>query len=220
MKLFSLDSPLGKAIAQLADLCILNLFFFVTCIPVVTIGGACAALYNTVNAMLLGECDTSIARQYFSAFGRCFKKGTLTFLIAAAFGAFMVFDLLCAMSMDSFIAMLCLGVIIASSFFYFAVMALLPMVVNRSQGKTLALIREAFLLAIRGSWRTIVAVCLNLLPWALLLFAPSVLLNTWMYWFLVGFAISAYVNCRLLMKVVDPENWEIIKPAKIEKKKK
>ena len=42
MKLFSPDSPIGRAISLIADLVILNLLFFFSCMPVITIGeGAC-----------------------------------------------------------------------------------------------------------------------------------------------------------------------------------
>lgn len=213
MKLFSLDSPIGRAIALIADLCILNLLFFLSCIPVFTIGAACAALYDTVNAMLGQECG-GISRHYFSAFGRNFKKGTVLFLMSAAFLAFMIFDLLCAMQWDSFMAMLCLGVIIASSYFFFALMALLPMTLIRSDDGVVEIIKSAFLHAIRGGARTVLAVALNLLPFAIFLLSPALFLNTWMFWFLVGFALVAYWNNWLLLKTLDPERWEELKPVK------
>lgn len=214
MKLFSLDTPFGRAVALIADLCILNLFFFLSCVPIFTIGAACAALYDTAGALLRQECG-GITKHYFASFGAHFGKGTVLFLISAGFGAFMVFDLLCALSWDSFLAMLCLGVILASSYFYFATMAALPMILVRDRERRIPdILKESFLTAIRGTWRTVIAVGMNLLPWALLLFAPALFLNTWMFWFLVGFGISAYLNCWLLLKVVDSAAWEEIRPVK------
>lgn len=218
MKLFSLDSPLGKAIALLADLCILNLLFLFSCLPIFTIGAGCAALYDTVHALLTQECS-AVSRTFFSAFKRNFKRGTVLFLISAAFGAFMVFDLMCAAQLDSIMALLCIGVIAASSYFYFAAMALAPMTLLRSEGKVLEIVKEIFLNAIKGTWRTVVAVVLNLAPLALFLFAPALFMQTWMFWFLMGFAVLAYVNNHLLLKAVDPALWEELRPVKKEKKK-
>jgi uncharacterized membrane protein YesL len=214
MKLFSLDTPFGRAVALIADLCILNFYFFVSCLPVFTIGAACAGLYDTAGALLRQECS-GITRYYFTSFFRHFGKGTVLFLISAGFGGFMLFDLLCAMNWDSAMALVCLGVIAASAYFYFATVALLPMVLVRDRTKKIPeLIKESFLSAIRGLLRTVVAVALNLLPWAMLLFSPALLLNTWMFWFLVGFAVVAYVNSWLLLKVVDRDTWEMLRPVK------
>lgn len=218
MKLFSLESPFGRAVALIADLCILNMLFLFGCFPVFTIGASCAALYDTVNALLMQECP-GIARHFFSAFGRHFKKGTVLFLICAGFGAFMIFDLMCAMQWDSIMAMICLGVILASSYFYFAEMALIPMTLIRSQEKVWDIIRQSFALALRGGWSTVVAVVLNVLPFALFFFSPALFLNTWMFWFLLGFGMTAYLNSWLLLKAVDPEAWEEIRPVKREKQK-
>ena len=218
MKLFSLDSPFGKAIALLADLCILNLLFLFSCLPVFTIGASCAALYDTAHGLLTQECN-AVSRTFFAAFKRSFKKGTLLFLISAAFGAFMVFDLLCAAQLDSVMALLCIGVIAASSYFYFAVMALAPMTLLRSEGGVKEIIKESFLNAIKGTWRTVVAVGLNVAPFVLFLSTPALFMQTWMFWFLMGFGIVAYINNHLLLKAVDPALWEELRPVKKEKKK-
>lgn len=215
MKLLSTDTPIGRAIALLADLCILNLLFFLSCIPIVTMGASIAALYDTAFALLSQECG-GITRHFFSAFGRHFKKSTVLFLISAAVGAFIAVDLICAMSWDSFMAMLCLGVILASAFLFFSEIALIPLVLIRSGGTVKQILKESFLSAIRGSWRTVAAVVMNVLPWVLLLFAPAVFLNTWMFWFLVGFGITAYLNVSVLLKAVDPETAESLKTKRAE----
>ena len=221
MKLFSLDSPLGKAIALLADLCILNLLFFLSCVPIFTIGASCAALYDTVQALLTQDA-TGVSRTFFTAFGRNFKKGTALFLISLAFGAFVVVDLVCATQLGQVMAVLCFGVILATSYFYFATLALAPMTLIRSEkeDKILDIIKGSFLNAIKAGWRPLVAVALNLLPFVLFFFSPALFMQTWMFWFLVGFAITAYLNNWLLLKAVDPVVWNDVKPAKREKKEK
>ena len=218
MKLFSLDSPIGRAIALVADLVILNLLFLFSCVPVVTVGAACGALYDTVNAMLAGDC-AAVSRQYFGAFKKCFKRGSVLFLLSVAVIGVVAFDALCALQLQNLMGALSLGVILASLLFVLAVMALLPMAVCRDpEAKLPELVKGSFLLAMKGTWRTALAVVLNALPFVLLLFSPLLFIQTWMFWFLVGFAALAYVNNWLLLKPVDPEAWDRIKPVKKDQK--
>ena len=46
MKLFDHDGPLMRALTYLGNLILLNLVFLLCCLPVVTAGAACAALYT------------------------------------------------------------------------------------------------------------------------------------------------------------------------------
>lgn len=214
MKLFSLDSPIGRAIALIADLVILNLLVLISCIPVVTIGAACGAMYDTVQAMLIGECP-SVSRQYFAVFRKCFKRGTVLFLISAAALIIVLFDLLCALTLQGIMGILCLGVVLSSLVVVMGVMALLPMVLCRNpEQKLTGLVKTAFLLAMRGTWRTIGALVLNGLPFFLFVFMPLLFLRTGMFWALLGLSGIAYTNNWLLLKVVDPQLWREIRPVK------
>ena len=216
MKLFSPDSPIGRAISMLADLVILNLLFLFSCMPVITIGAACAALYDTVNAMLVGECGI-LYQQYFRSLRKCFLRGTALFLISALVIAVIAADLLLATGVAGIMGLLCVGVIAGTMVIALGVMAHLPMTVSRSpKERVLTQIREGMMLAVKNSWRTLVAVALNAVPFVLFLFLPGLFLESWMFWFLVGFAALAYVNNWLLLRAVDPECWERLKPVKKE----
>ncbi len=216
MKLFSLDSPIGRAIAMMADLVILNLLFMFSCMPIVTVGAACGALYDTVNAMLLGGCG-NISQHYFAGFRKCFLRGTVLFLISGAVIVMVVLDLLLALQVGGIMGLLCTGVILTSLIIVLAVMAHLPMLLCRDpEEKLLTRLRDGLLLALKNSWRTVVAVVLNVLPFVLFLFIPAMFVQTWMFWFLIGFSAIACVNNWLLLKGVAPEIWERIKPVKKE----
>lgn len=214
MKLFSLDSPFGRAVALIADLVILNLLFLLSCIPVITIGAACGAMYDTVHAMLTGDC-AAVSRQYSAGFKKCFKRGTVLFLISVAALAMVLFDLLCALQLEGIMGIACLGVVTASLVLVLGVMAVLPMAVCRNPDEPVReLIRESFLLALKGTWRTAAALVLNALPFFLFYFTPVLFLQTWMFWFLLGFGALGYVNNWLLLKPVDPRVWEEIRPVR------
>lgn len=216
MKLLSPDSPIGRAISLLADLVILNLLFLFSCMPIVTIGAACGALYDTVNAMLVGECGI-LYRHFFAGFKKCFKRGTVLFLISAAAVAMVLLDLLLAAQVAGIMGILCTGVIGGSLVILLAVMAHLPITVSRNpEEKLLPQLRESLVLAVQNSWRTIVSVVLNVLPFVLFLFLPGLFLQSWMFWFLIGFAALAYVNNWLLLKSVDSALWDRMRPVKKE----
>ena len=213
MKLFSPDSPIGRAISLLADLVILNLLFLFSCMPVVTVGAACGALYDTVNAMLAGEHGI-LYRQYFSSFKKCFVKGTLLFLLSAAVISVIVIDLILASGVEGIMGLLCTGVISGSLIIVLGVMAHLPMTVCRNPREQVILcLRTGLSLAVRNTWRTLAAVVLNLAPFVLFLFAPGLFLRTWMFWFLIGFAALAYMNNWLLLRSVDPDLWMALRPV-------
>ena len=47
MKL-SPDNKFFSAVSKIGDFIVLNLLFIITCIPVITIGASCCALYYTI----------------------------------------------------------------------------------------------------------------------------------------------------------------------------
>lgn len=213
MKLFSLDSPVGRAIALIADLCVLNVVFVLSCLPLVTVGAACAGLYDTVHQLLLGE-GTSVVKTYAAAFRRCFLRGTGGFFLSVLAGVILWADLVCAGQLDGAMGLVCLGVILASGWFFCAWMAHVPMVMCRRDGSIRAVGKEALGAMLANGVRTVIPVGLNLLPWGLVLFAPVWFLKTAMFWAVLGFALCAFCNNWLLLKGVDPETWEALRPKK------
>ncbi len=215
MKLFSLDSPVGRAISLIADLCVLNVVFVLSCFPLVTVGAACAGLYDTVHKLLLGD-GISVVKTYATAFWRCFLRGTGGFFLSLLVGGILWVDLVCAGQLNGGIGLVCLGVILASGWFFCAWMAHLPMVVCRKDGSIREVGKEVLGAMLANGVRAVIPVGLNLLPWGLLLFAPVWFLKTAMFWAVLGFALCAFCNNWLLLKGVDPEAWEAIRSNKKE----
>lgn len=79
MKILSLESPVGKFLARVFDLAILNLLFLLTCIPVFTAGAAITALYDMMLRLVKDE-EGALVKGYFKAFAENFKKATVCFL--------------------------------------------------------------------------------------------------------------------------------------------
>ena len=81
--LFNPESLIWKPLGYLGDLVILSLLWVVLSIPVVTLGPASAALYDTAVHSIRRKEDTVLAR-FFSTFRREFKQGALSALLWAA----------------------------------------------------------------------------------------------------------------------------------------
>ncbi len=131
MKLFNLDSGLMRFLSKFTDCICLSLMFFVSCIPIVTIGAALTALYYTVHKVLRHDRGY-LFRDYVTSFRDNFKQATPVWLIAAVIGAGLGFDFYIsnyyaqAASYFSALSVLCfLGMIVwtAWAFYLFPYMA-------------------------------------------------------------------------------------------------
>ncbi len=92
MGFLSLDSPVGKFIARLFDLAILNILFLVTSIPIITIGSSITALYQVMLRVVKDE-EGNIAKDYWNAWKENFKKAFLCFLPMLLIACVMLWNL-------------------------------------------------------------------------------------------------------------------------------
>ena len=90
--MFSHDSRFMQTLTRVTDLIVLNICFLISCIPIVTIGAANAAMYTLCFRMLRDE-DNGIVKSYFRAFRDNFKQATLLWLLAAAVGLVVAADI-------------------------------------------------------------------------------------------------------------------------------
>lgn len=77
--LFNPENPGMRFLSRIFDLIVLNLFFLLTCLPIVTIGAALSSLYHITILMVRGE-DGYIVKGYFKAFRQNFIKATLLWI--------------------------------------------------------------------------------------------------------------------------------------------
>jgi uncharacterized membrane protein YesL len=75
-----LDSRFYAIVDRFSNLLILNIFWIVSCIPIVTIGPATSAMYSVVRQWGLHQ-DTSVIRNYFRYFKENFKTSFLVGII-------------------------------------------------------------------------------------------------------------------------------------------
>lgn len=202
-KFFNPDSPLMRFLTKLADLMILNLLFLLSCIPVVTIGAAWTAMYYVTLKMVRDEED-SIVRGFFRAFRRNWKQATILWLMVLGLGAVIVLDIrfLNAMGDSSTAATMKTAVEILGVLGLMVLQYLFPGLARfeASTGNTL---KNACLLAVGNLPKTLLlsgaavgAVYLSC--WSNLTISVAIVV-----WVLMGFALMAYGNSGVLVKIFD-----------------
>jgi uncharacterized membrane protein YesL len=86
-----LDSRFYAVVDRLSNLFILNLFWLITCLPIVTIAPATSAMYSVVRQWKLHQ-DTSVVRNYFRYFKENFKQSFLIGIIWMSIAVVLYFN--------------------------------------------------------------------------------------------------------------------------------
>lgn len=87
------DTGVTRLLGTLMDLVLLNVFWFLCCLPIVTIGASTTALYDMTMKLARHE-ETGVISGFFKSFVHHLKRGTGLFLIALAAGVFLALDLI------------------------------------------------------------------------------------------------------------------------------
>lgn len=200
--LFSPDSRFMQYLSRLYDLCVLNLLFLLTCLPLFTVGAANAALY-TVCFHMDTEREAGIFKSYFRAFRENFRQGTILWLVLALFGG------ACIVNTALFSQ---LGGALQILWALFAVLLLLDVVIftyafpllSLFRNSTKEVLKNSLLLGLAYFPRTLVAGILNIFPWAMLAMNLYAFLNAGFAWVFLYFSAAAFGISRLLRPVFDP----------------
>ena len=88
----NLNGSILTALTRIFDTILVTLLFLLCCLPVFTIGAACAAMYAAMIA-IVGDSCTGVVRCFVDAFRSNFKQATLLFLPALLVGAVVAVDI-------------------------------------------------------------------------------------------------------------------------------
>lgn len=92
MKNFDFPSLMLDGFSRIFDCLFLGLLWALCCIPVVTAGASCTALYYAYNKSIRQE-EGHLIRVFFHGFKENFKQSTIAWLIIAAVGALLYGDI-------------------------------------------------------------------------------------------------------------------------------
>ena len=183
---------------KLGDLFVLNVYFTVTCLPIVTIGASFTALYTVTNKMVKNE-EGAITKEYFKAWKANLKQGIAIWLIDLIYIAIMVFEYGYVLGHDDQISKV-LFILVGAGFFLFALAFPLQFPILARYENTIGrIIFNSLVLAFTypGTWFKMFFIWA--LPFVLYYINLKVRVYTWYLWGLILTAIFAYICSMFLL---------------------
>ena len=182
---------------KFGDLFMLNIYFFVTCIPIITIGAAFTALYTVTNKMVTDK-EGPVRQEYFKAFKSNIKQSTIIWIIDLVI-FYLMYVQYAYISLNSNQTARILYIVLGFEFIFmvFAFPLQWPMVA-RYENTTFNLMRNSlvFALANLGTWFRMFFIWM--FPVVLYYLNPRLLVYTWFLWGMILTAVFAY-SCSLFL---------------------
>ena len=189
---------LMRMFEKMGDLFFLNIYFTVSCIPIITIGAAFTALYSVTNKMVDNR-EGTITSEYWNAFKSNFKQGTAIWLIDLIIMVAMYFEYLYVIIYDNSLSKFLL-VFVGFQFFLlaFAIPLQFPLLA-RYENTTLRIMLNSLALAFThlGVWFKLFFIWA--LPVVLYYASYKVMVYTWFLWGLILTALFAYLCSMFLV---------------------
>lgn len=199
MKLFDPDSPFMQALAYVGNLVLLNLYFLLCCIPVVSIGASVTALYTVTIQESMGKSG-AVTGRFFRAFRDNFRKATILWLILAAVAAALVLDyfILTRTTFPGSKVLSILFVIVA--LIYLPTLAFVFPLQARYENTVLKTLKNALALGIARLPQAVAMILLNALPLIILYFNQVFFLRVIPLWAVIACAATAQLNAYILRR--------------------
>lgn len=203
-KFFQYDSPFIKWVNRMGRLVIVNILWFICCIPIVTVGASTAAMYRVTMELAQKKDDVSVVSDFFRAFRANFKQATIVYLIlliptilivlnfsmllAGGLGYSMITYIICLIPVPPLLFILSYVFAYTSTF----------------EDKPMRTIVNSAVISISNLPKTFLMMILNLLPFVVYVFATEIFLRLLFVWLLFAFALIAYLNSKLILKAFAP----------------
>lgn len=197
MKIFKVDSPFMLNMGKATDFIVVNLFFIITCLPIVTIGAAMSALYS-VSFRLSEDEENYNFKQYWQSFKLNFKESTKAWLILLIAITMLSVDFNILQGVDSnlgkffmYAILLCDVVVLITIMYVFPYIA-------RFKNSTRRSIMNALIIGIANFPYTVLLAVIML---AGVLFVVKFSVIGKVLAFFCGFALMAYLSSMIFSKV-------------------
>lgn len=201
-----MDSRFFSLFTKLADLILLNFIFLLTCLPIVTIGASCMALYQ-VSASMADKRESYILHSFLAEWKKNFKQGTMVWAVCA----FLLF--LCQINLSILPSMAPGFAKIFLVCFQFVTMFILygtalysfsmPPIYRPAFG---SMLKNALVLLFKYLPYTLLCLCIHALPFTVSLLVPKwagLVLSIFMT---VGFSAIAYIQSLVLIHVFNKQS--------------
>ncbi|MCM1307402.1 MAG: YesL family protein [Butyrivibrio sp.] len=193
-KLFHADNPFNRFMYKLGCLILVNIYFLLCCIPIVTIGASLTAA-DFVCYKMKEEPDVKITSVFFRAFASNFLNSTLVWIIFAGIMSALVYGFIWGFTSGANMAacILCaIGVIIAGAGGTFVFM-----LIARYKNTIMAQILNGFKVGFGNLAWTVLIWLVWAVPILVFLSVPGLLIYAGWLWLLCGFAVLIYVTAGI-----------------------
>lgn len=198
MKLFNLESPLMRALAQCGDLIILNFVWIICCIPIVTIGAATTAMYS---CYLNRSTESSTLRRFFHSFKINFTQSTILFGMELI-GLLLVYaNIRFYLSYSSNVSIVLQIAFMIPSVLILSVMGYIYPLQAHFDNTVKQTLKNAVLMCVANFPISILVLGINLMPLIIILIDVEFFLKISIIFILMGSTSIAFVNSFLLLKV-------------------
>lgn len=189
--------------SRVADLIMLNIVFIICCIPIVTIGASVTAMHYVTLKMVRNE-ESYIIRGFFKSFKENFKQSTIIWLIMLAAGVLLVFDFIIIRQTgtEGFMKIIYYALFMIL-FVYTMVLTYIFPLLSKFENSIKNTFKNALFMSIRHLPWTILLIIVSFGPAIATLLISVVFVYGMLVWIMVGFALLAYINSFMFMKIFD-----------------
>ncbi len=197
----SIKYYLTDGIGRLVDFFFLNLVFLITCIPIITIGASCNAMYY-VMFHVIDEEDSHLIKKYFKAWKDSFIKCTPIWILALIlfFIGYQCLYILGYMELGAAaillysVQMIAFYLICTMLIYYFSLHARFDNTIRKT-------LWNAFYLALRNLPINVPCFCILMAPIILIFVMPSISYLILGFMIIIGFALQFYFQSKILFKL-------------------
>ena len=183
----------------MGDLFVLNVYFTITSLPIITIGASLTALY-TVTYKMVDDHEDSIHKAYLKAWKENFKQSTIMWLIDLLYIGMMVIEYIYVLRNENQLSKV-LFILVGTQFFFlaFAYPLQFPLLA-RYDNTTSRTILNSLILALTnlGVWFRVFFIWM--FPIALYSVKPNLFFYSWFLWAMILYAVLAYACSMFLVK--------------------
>lgn len=210
----SYDGALSQGIRKLVDIVLLSVLWLVSCLPVITIGAASAALYYSVHTVIKYDRG-SLFKSYFLSFRTNFKQATIVWLLLLG-----IYYLLGVSIYSTFLlhssgqpdGWTYLMPMIATALVTVWAIYLFPSIA-RFENKTLTILKNSLIIAVIHFGASVLLLLILIAVVAVVLFIPAlVMLIPVAYMYFSGFVLEAVFRRYMSQEEREAEaSWNIVK---------
>lgn len=198
--LFSYEGLIYKIGDKVFQLLILNILFILTCLPLVTIGAANAALASVTMKMIEGK-EGNVALSYLKAFKTNFKLATLVHLSLTVISLLVCLNYIFAGTVAStirplvYVALGSVGLLVLVGFsFIYSYIA-------RFNDTARTSVKNTCILILKHGMPSLVVLLVSMLPMVMMILTPLMMVFLIYISAFIGFSLNMYLRNLILLSI-------------------